>query len=79
MTGQSRVISNRLRQLHQETCGVVAQFTAVSFRHVLRGHNCLADALATEALNGRVVQMRARKSGRGGKKSAFKHPLSRFL
>ncbi len=57
MTGQSQVLSKRLRQLHQETCLTVGEFTAVSFRHVRRGKNCLADALATEALAGRVVQM----------------------
>ncbi|MCP4417889.1 MAG: reverse transcriptase-like protein [Chloroflexi bacterium] len=62
MTGQSRVLSKRLRQLHQETCATVGEFTAVSFRHVRRGHNCLADALAAEALAGQVVQMRSNHS-----------------
>jgi ribonuclease HI len=58
MQGQSRVLSGRLKRLHQETCKWAGSFQAVTFRHVLRDQNCLADALATEALFGRVVQMK---------------------
>ena len=61
MRGQSRVLSPRLKGLHQETCSRVGQFTRVSFCHVPRTKNWLADALATEALAGRVVRMRAVK------------------
>jgi ribonuclease HI len=57
MQGQSRVMSARLKQLHQETCARVGYFEKVSFRHVGREHNHLADALAAEALAGRVVRM----------------------
>jgi ribonuclease HI len=63
MKGQSRVLSSRLKQLHQETCKVVGGFTAVSFRHVPREQNCLADALATDALGGQIVQMQPLQPG----------------
>jgi ribonuclease HI len=63
MQGQSRVISGRLKRLHQETCRVVGLFKLVTFRHVPRELNCLADALATEALAGRVVQMQPSQPG----------------
>lgn len=58
MQGQSRVLSQRLRQLHQEACASSGQFRQVTFRHVPREENHLADALATEALLGRPVKMR---------------------
>lgn len=35
----------------------VTQFKQVTFRHIPRTANCLADALATEAINGRTVSM----------------------
>lgn len=57
MQGQSRVLSSRLKGLHQEMCQRIAYFDHVSFRHVTREYNHLADALATEALAGRVVRM----------------------
>ncbi|MBK8989892.1 MAG: ribonuclease HI family protein [Chloroflexi bacterium] len=57
MQGQSRVLSGRLKRLHQETCARLGHFEAVSFRHVTREQNHLADALAAEALAGRVVRM----------------------
>lgn len=57
MQGQSRVLSGRLKRLHQEACKRVGSFQSVTFRHVLRDQNSLADALATEALLGRTVQM----------------------
>lgn len=57
MRGQSRVLSARLKRLHQETCTRAGHFAEVSFRHVPRTENWLADALATEALTGRIVQM----------------------
>lgn len=57
MLGQSRVVSQRLKGLHQEACAAAGQFSQVSFRHVPRTENVLADALATEALGGRVVKM----------------------
>lgn len=57
MQGQSRVLSGRLKRLHQEVCARTGHFDTVSFRHVSREYNHLADALAAEALAGRVVQM----------------------
>ncbi len=57
MQGQSRVLSARLKQLHHETCARLGYFERVSFRHVSREQNHLADALAAEALAGRVVCM----------------------
>ena len=62
MQGQSRVLSQRLRQLHQEACASSGQFRQVTFRHVHREENHLADALATEALLGRTVAMRPKAS-----------------
>ena len=62
MQGQSRVLSQRLRQLHQETCAKLGHFREVSFRHVPREENHLADALATEALLGRPVKMRPQRA-----------------
>lgn len=57
MCGQSQVNSQRLQQLHKEACRFVAVFASVSFRHVPRELNSLADALATEALSGQTVTM----------------------
>lgn len=57
MLGLSRVHSGRLKQLHQRTCTAVAYFQGVHFRHVRREQNKLADALAAEAMAGRVVRM----------------------
>lgn len=57
MLGQSRVVSQRLKRLHQEACAAAGQFALVSFRHVPRTENVLADALATEAIGGRIVKM----------------------
>ena len=57
MTGVSRVHSQKLKPLHQKACGQIGEFGAVTFRHVTREHNHLADALATEAILGREVKM----------------------
>lgn len=57
MLGLSQVHSNRLKQLHQKTCTEIAYFQTVNFRHVPRTQNKLADALAAEAMAGRMVKM----------------------
>lgn len=57
MRGISRVNSGRLKPLHQLTCQLTARFAHVQFRHAPRGNNILADALASEALLGRIVRM----------------------
>jgi ribonuclease HI len=46
MRGLSRVLSPRLKQLHRETSAATFRFEHVSFRHVPREENRLADALA---------------------------------
>lgn len=57
MAGTSRVNSPRLKTLHRDTCRVVADFEEVRFVYVGRDENKLADALAAEALGGRLVAM----------------------
>lgn len=57
MRGQSRVLSQKLKRLHQQTCTQTAVFQQVTFHHIPREENHLADALATEAMSGRIVQM----------------------
>ncbi len=57
MAGTSRVNSPRLKELHRQTCRVAADFDQVGFRYVGREENKLADALAAEALAGRLVAM----------------------
>ena len=56
MQGLSRVNSPRLKALHQQTCAASRSFREVAFRHVGREENKLADALAAEALAGRMAQ-----------------------
>ena len=58
MQGRSRVLSGRLKPLHQDACRIVRHFKQVTFRHVGRDRNQLADALAANALAGRLVRMR---------------------
>jgi ribonuclease HI len=62
MTGYSRVNSQRLKLLHQQVCRRAAEFETVHFHHVPREENALADALAAEALNGRLVTMPAQSA-----------------
>lgn len=57
MQGRSRVNSKRLKPLHQKAFAAVSAFRQVRFQHVRREQNCLADALAAEALSGRTVSM----------------------
>ena len=57
MQGRSRVNSSRLKPLHQQICIAIYQFQAVSFQLIKRTENNLADALANDALSGRVVAM----------------------
>lgn len=71
MRGLSRVNSGRLKPLHRETCGRVGDFRQVSFYHVQRDENVLADALATEALQGREVRMRPADTANQGLLSLF--------
>jgi ribonuclease HI len=57
MSGASRVNSPRLKELHRQTCRAAAEFEGARFVYVGREANRLADALATEALGGRLVSM----------------------
>lgn len=72
MQGRSRVNSNGLQRLHRKACVAVRPFRHVRFRHVKREENRLADALASEALEGKEVRMR---SGRGWR-SRVRHLLA---
>lgn len=66
MRGMSRVNSQRLKALHSRLCAAVAGLGEVSFRHVERDLNRVADALATEALHGRCVSMKGVAAGGRG-------------
>lgn len=57
MSGTSRVNSPRLKLLHRQACRVAADFEEVRFVFIGREENKLADALAAEALGGRLVAM----------------------
>lgn len=57
MQGRSRVNSAGLKSLHVATCRAVLEFARVTFRHIGRDDNRLADALATDALHGSLVRM----------------------
>jgi ribonuclease HI len=51
MTGQYRVRDETLRPLYEEARALAAALPDVTFTHVPRGKNALADALANEALD----------------------------
>jgi ribonuclease HI len=51
MTGQYRVRDEALRPLYDEARRLAAALPAVSFIHVPRGKNTLADKLANQALD----------------------------
>lgn len=57
MEGRSRVLSPRLQLLHRQATEAARFFERVTFRHVPRAQNRLADALAAEALAGQTVEM----------------------
>lgn len=58
MTGQYRVKDEALRPLYEEARELARKLPKVTFKHVLRGQNALADALANEALDERAKQQR---------------------
>jgi len=60
MNGQYRVRDAALSPLYAEAQGIVAQLALVSFAHVPRGKNALADKLANEALD---EQEKTRRQG----------------
>ena len=58
MTGQYRVKDEALRPLYEEARELARKLPTVTFEHVLRGKNALADALANEALDERASPCR---------------------
>jgi ribonuclease HI len=80
MQGLSRVLSPRLKPLYQEARRITADFQQVTFRHVSREENKLADALAAEALAGQEVRMEPQPRGfRMGKFEISLEKLKRGL
>ena len=75
MRGLSRVNSARLKGLHQQTCQAVSRFETVVFTHVSRDKNRLADALAAEAIDGRVVRMPPSQNGQASLAAQFMQVL----
>lgn len=57
MRGRFSVHSPSLKALHREACGHLTNFAALSFIHVPREQNRLADALASDAANGRLWKL----------------------
>jgi ribonuclease HI len=51
MTGRYKVNPGPLLALHQEARALVAALPQVTFNHVLRGRNAVADRLANEAID----------------------------
>ncbi len=60
MTGQYRVKNEQLLPLYTEVRALAARLGQVTFTHVPRGGNALADRLANEALNERAARERGR-------------------
>lgn len=69
MTGQYKVRDEALRPLFEEAQKLAKVLSNVTFTHVLRGKNALADTLANEALDDQARREREQSSGRanGGK------------
>lgn len=53
MIGQFSVNSARLKALHQQACAWAMRFQRVTYTHIPREENAVADALAAEASAGR--------------------------
>ncbi len=60
MKGQYRVKNEQLLPLYTEARALAARLGQVTFMHVPRGNNALADRLANEALNERAARERGR-------------------
>lgn len=58
MLGQCAVNSSRLKPLHRTACELARQLPHLRYVHIPRDHNRLADALAGEAANGHIWQVR---------------------
>ncbi len=57
MSGHFAVNRPRLKTLHWEACELAWQFTRITYTHIPRERNYLADALAAEASAGREWQL----------------------
>jgi ribonuclease HI len=55
MRGDCGVRSGALRLLHQQACKLSRRFIKISFTHIPRERNRLADAVAQEAMAGRPI------------------------
>ncbi len=66
MTGQYKVRDETLRPLYDEARQVAGTLPRVTFTHVLRGKNTLADALANEALDEQARRERNEREGAPG-------------
>ena len=60
MRGWIRVRSAGLHPLHRRARDLVERFERVTFTHIPRGRNQLADAIADEAVNGYAADQRMR-------------------
>jgi ribonuclease H / adenosylcobalamin/alpha-ribazole phosphatase len=60
MTGRYRVKNEQLLPLYAEARSLATRLGQVTFTHVPRGNNALADRLANEALNERAARERGR-------------------
>ncbi|HEY4689499.1 MAG TPA: ribonuclease HI family protein [Anaerolineae bacterium] len=58
MRGWIRVRSTQLRRLHHQARDLAGRFERVSFTHIPRDRNQLADAIADEAVNGSAADKR---------------------
>lgn len=66
MTGQYKVRDETLRPLYEEARKLAEALPNVTFTHVPRGKNALADALANEALDEQARLEREQSDGRNG-------------
>jgi probable phosphoglycerate mutase len=63
MTGEYHVKDESLQTLYDEAQTQARRLPRVTFQHVLRGKNALADALANEALDEENRRARGRANG----------------
>ncbi len=69
MRGWMRVHSDNLRPLHRKARQLAERFERISFTHIPRERNQLADAIADDAITARILN---RKDAKGAKVSTTK-------
>jgi ribonuclease HI len=57
MTGRCGVRASSLKPWHRQACHIARKLPAVTYTHVPRERNQLADALANEALQGKLLHL----------------------